>query len=256
MSKLQLSIIIPTLNEEKFLPKLLDSLTNQTFQDFEVLVIDGKSEDKTKQAAERYMRKLNLRVVDCERGIAKQRNKGAELAICERLLFLDADTMLRPQFLLNALGEIEARKLKGATVWEKPISGRRRDRLGFRLASTIIFLAQALYPIGPGACLFSTKTLHSTIGGFDSTICLGEDCEYVRQIAKYGKFRMLRGELFRVSPRRIRAEGFLLMLTKYMTAIAQTIFTGPIRTDLYNYKFGDFSEYADQETKKKYSKGK
>jgi len=48
------SIIIPCLNEEKYLPKLLEDLSNQTLQDFEVIVIDGNSEDKTIQLIEKY----------------------------------------------------------------------------------------------------------------------------------------------------------------------------------------------------------
>ena len=41
------SIIIPTLNEEKYLPLLLSDLEHQLFTDFEVIVVDGKSADKT-----------------------------------------------------------------------------------------------------------------------------------------------------------------------------------------------------------------
>lgn len=42
-----LSIIIPTLNEEKYIGKLLDCLANQTYKGFEVIVVDGKSGDKS-----------------------------------------------------------------------------------------------------------------------------------------------------------------------------------------------------------------
>ena len=42
-----LSIIIPTLNEEKYIGKLLECLVNQTYTDFEVIVVDGGSKDKT-----------------------------------------------------------------------------------------------------------------------------------------------------------------------------------------------------------------
>ena len=47
MKKPFFSIIIPTLNEEKYLPHLLADLAKQTFQDFEVIVIDGQSTDQT-----------------------------------------------------------------------------------------------------------------------------------------------------------------------------------------------------------------
>jgi len=47
MTKPFFSIIIPALNEEKYLPHLLDDLTKQTFRDFEVILVDGNSSDAT-----------------------------------------------------------------------------------------------------------------------------------------------------------------------------------------------------------------
>lgn len=62
------SVIIPTLNEEKFLPNLLTSLSEQTEESFEVIVVDGKSKDKTVAVAESFKKKLPLRVIVCDRG--------------------------------------------------------------------------------------------------------------------------------------------------------------------------------------------
>ena len=47
MTKSFFSIIIPALNEAKYLPHLLDDLSDQTFQDFEVIIVDGNSNDQT-----------------------------------------------------------------------------------------------------------------------------------------------------------------------------------------------------------------
>ena len=55
MGKPFFSIVIPALNEEKFLPKLLESLSHQHFCDFEVIVVDGRSKDKTVAVAETYI---------------------------------------------------------------------------------------------------------------------------------------------------------------------------------------------------------
>jgi len=51
------SIVIPTLNEEKYLPNLLNDLTKQKEKDFEIIVVDGKSEDRTIDIAIKYKKK-------------------------------------------------------------------------------------------------------------------------------------------------------------------------------------------------------
>ena len=52
------SIIIPALNEEKYLPLLLSDLAKQTMRDFEVVVVDGKSEVKTVVTAKSFAKSL------------------------------------------------------------------------------------------------------------------------------------------------------------------------------------------------------
>jgi len=88
-----LSIIIPTLNEEKFLPHLLISLKEQTFKDFEIIVADNNSTDATRSIALKSGAKM------VEGGLpARGRNNGAKVARGEWLLFLDADVILPPGF--------------------------------------------------------------------------------------------------------------------------------------------------------------
>ena len=98
-----LSIIIPTLNEEKYLPRLLDSIRQQDFSDYEIIVSDGFSEDNTAKIA---VAAGALLVQDKKRSPARQRNAGAAAAHGETILFLDADTVLPAAFLYSAYYEI------------------------------------------------------------------------------------------------------------------------------------------------------
>ena len=77
-----ISIIIPCLNEEHFLPTLLYSLSNQKDTDFEVIVVDGNPEDRTVEVAQSFSSKLrSLKVVRSDkRGISYQRNFGSRLS--------------------------------------------------------------------------------------------------------------------------------------------------------------------------------
>src|ERR1700744_4037192 len=98
----EISIIIPAYNEEKYLPKLLYSISQQDFEGkMEVIVVDGNSEDKTIDVAKSFRKKIsNLSILALrKRGISYQRNRGAEKAKYKYLLFLDSDMILPQHFL-------------------------------------------------------------------------------------------------------------------------------------------------------------
>lgn len=87
-----LSIVIPTLNEEWYLGRLLDSIEEQDYEDYEIIVADSESEDDTVEKA----RSHGCRIVNVDkRGPGHGRNKGAEKAKGDKILFLDADVELR-----------------------------------------------------------------------------------------------------------------------------------------------------------------
>lgn len=87
---MQLSIIIPVLNEAGVLPGLLDHLAPLRACGAEVIVVDGGSGDGSQQIASR----AGAQVICTERGRARQMNAGASAAHGEVLLFLHADTAL------------------------------------------------------------------------------------------------------------------------------------------------------------------
>ena len=89
---MRLSIIIPVLNEAEGLPALLGHLASLCGCDTEVIVVDGGSEDDSRQAASR----AGAQVICSERGRARQMNAGAAVAQGDILLFLHADTALPP----------------------------------------------------------------------------------------------------------------------------------------------------------------
>lgn len=82
------SIIIPVYNVEKYLKKCLDSVKNQTFKDYEVLVVDDGSTDKSKEIAKKY----NLTLIESDHvGVSSARNMAIKKAKGEYLVFLDSD---------------------------------------------------------------------------------------------------------------------------------------------------------------------
>jgi len=91
-----ISVIVPTLNEESRLAFLLASLGDQTFTEFEVVIVDGGSKDKTVEMAKKH--KANVLIApSC--GEFVSRNIGANSARGEILLFTSADVRLPTNFL-------------------------------------------------------------------------------------------------------------------------------------------------------------
>jgi 1,2-diacylglycerol 3-alpha-glucosyltransferase len=89
LEKPLVSIIIPALNEEKYIEKTLKSVRRQTYPKIEVIVVDNGSTDRTGEIAKKYANKV---IVEEKRGIGIARNRGAKEAKGDILLFLDADT--------------------------------------------------------------------------------------------------------------------------------------------------------------------
>jgi glycosyltransferase involved in cell wall biosynthesis len=85
------SIIIPTYNQSSFLKKALDSVFNQTFKNFEIIVIDNHSNDKTSDIIKKYKKKIIYKKIKNKGILAKSRNLGIKIAKGKWIAFLDSD---------------------------------------------------------------------------------------------------------------------------------------------------------------------
>ena len=230
-----LSVIIPTLNEEKYLPLLLNSLAEQTYRNFEVIVADAGSKDATRQIAA----DSGALVVDGGMpGVG--RNKGAAAARGEYVLFLDADVVLPPHFLMAVMDEVQAKKLDVATCAIKPLTNKKRDKFMHGLVNTYFKATQKFWPHAPGFCILARKSVHEAINGFDVNIRFAEDQDYVLRASKIARFAYIKKVKIPVSVRRLEKEGRFKMTVKMVIAELYLIFVGPIKSDIFDYKFGQF----------------
>ena len=101
MKKIQISIIIPVYNVEKYLRECLNSILNQTFQDFEIICVDDGSTDKSLEILQEYKKKDDRFVILQQRhsGAGSARNNGIRLAEGKYIQFLDADDYFEPDLL-------------------------------------------------------------------------------------------------------------------------------------------------------------
>lgn len=225
-----LSIIIIAYNEEDHLPHLLDSLLHQTWRHFEVIVVDSKSDDRTREIAlshQKHFARFQLVELPAARGPAFARNQGFLHAKCERLLFLDADVTLEPGFLEAATDALRGSKIDLATCFVRPNKPSLPSSLGVLFLNASMRLLKPFYTTAYGACLFSTRTVHEGIGGFAEDLAICEDCNYVKRALRQGglRFRILPLR-FGTSDRRAHSEGSLYLLIKYIRVHLYRLFTG------------------------------
>ncbi|HNX10776.1 MAG TPA: glycosyltransferase [bacterium] len=233
---MKLSIIIPTLNEEKYLPRLLQSIKEQNFSDYEVIVSDAVSDDRTQEVAKEWGAKV---VTDARRHPSYQRNTGALAAQGEILLFLDADTVLPADFLSTCLVEFEERHLDGAGFYLRFNSPKKFYLIYHLIYNGVSRIAQYFKPVVVGAGIMVKKTMHESLHGFDETIFIGEDHDYCERILKLGKFRLISSRPIYFSVRRMEKEGKIKMLLKWLYGTVYVLLKGPIRKKIMKYDFGN-----------------
>lgn len=234
-----LSIIIPTLNEEKYLSLLLESIKKQNFKDYEIIVADAGSKDGTVIIAKSY----GCKVIKGG-SPAKGRNEGAKAAKKDLLLFLDADMVLPSNFLSDALKKFNKKKLDIATF---PIMfyGEEAEKLNefiSKFYNTLVKATQKFLPYASGGVLLVKKQTHQLIKGFDEEIKLAEDHIYAREARKTGKFALLETESVLTSDRRFKKDGRFVTCSKYFLANFYISYFGPIKSDVFKYKLNHYNE--------------
>lgn len=237
-----LSIIIPTYNEEKYLPTLLKSIKKQDFKDYEVIVADANSEDDTVKIAKKY----GCTVITG--GIpAIGRNNGAKVAKGKYLLFLDSDLKLTEDYLSKVIYEFKMERLGIAITQMKPLSKKTEDKILHDLANLFMISVEKIKPHGAGCYgIIAKRALHEQCGGFNEELTFGEDTEYIERLAKKEKFKVLRNAKIGVSTRRLEEEGLTTLAKQYGKSTVND-FLG-IRTDAsdLNYSFGHEKEHVSK----------
>lgn len=190
VTKLPISIIIPTYSEEKALPRLLQSISSQLIGVEEVIVADAFSKDATRAIAQEY----GCVVVDGGR-IGVGRNAGAKVAKYPYLLFLDADTVLpKETTIIEAFAEFLKIKCDIASAIFVP------DRVGASnfgiFTSSLVFgslnsvrkiqqITQKFVAEG-GAFILTKREVFDRLKGFETSIDIGEDRDFFVRAVKLG----------------------------------------------------------------------
>jgi len=236
------SFIIPTLNEEQFLPRLLASLTEQESNDFEVVVVDAQSQDQTVPRAKAFaMRLPHLSVLSSNKAnVSSQRNIGAKHTKGEWLIFVDADTVLTPEFLTEIRRYIAKVHPVFFTTWLKT---DEKGLLDVFLSAIVILCYEVLLlvgrPLAPGPLTVIRRDIFTLLGEYDQSRPYGEDYDLsLRATKRHIRFQIFRRALYIMSLRRMRRHGYVNMAMLYIRTTILAAITGDVTRTVPGYKTG------------------
>jgi len=216
----------------------LDSIKKQDFNDYEIIVADAGSEDKTLDVAKKYGCRITGGGLP-----GAGRNKGARVARGELFLFLDADVALPKKTLKKILSEFRRRKLDIATFPLLPFKKAKTPRIFFTFFYNLPIIA--LEKVLPHAAMgiLIKREVFEGLGGFDETIKLAEDNDLARRAVKIKKrFGVLKSTKLLISDRRFRTDGWVRSGIKYLLSEVYAVFIGPIRSDIFKYRFNHYKK--------------
>ena len=208
-AKETISVIIPTLQEEKYIEKTLSNLV-KVAPKIEIIVVDGGSTDRTVETAKLFTDKV---FQIGERGIPKAKNYGAKRAKGEILVFLDADVIAPHGFLEKVLKTFKNPKVVGATCHNMPVQPKPLEFVYFFLFNLLTRVSIAVLPKtrfkygSRGEFMAVRKSEFFTVGGFNEKMACLEDYDLTFRLSGRGKFVFIEDLTVYESMRRVRKFG-------------------------------------------------
>jgi rSAM/selenodomain-associated transferase 2 len=213
---LQVSIIIPTLNEEACLEKTLRCLSLLNPPPWEVFVVDAESQDGTVAIAQ----KNGAKVVPTERrGRSHQMNLGAAAATGEVLCFLHADTLV-PDDMIQVIERTLARPQVVCGGFISLMTGTRGIRWGISLHNYLktyyaplffrphLFFFKRLRLLFGDQVMFCRRATFEACNGFDAAMPIMEEADLCRRICHHGQIHQV-NRIVQSSDRRVAKWGVL-----------------------------------------------
>ena len=186
-----ISVIVPTFNEEEGVEACLKSLCDQTLprDQYEIIVVDGNSKDKTREIAEKYADKV---FIQTSKKVGGARNDGAMAAKYDILATTDADCFLPRDWLEKVLADFakypDASTIYGIVYPLEPGIRHKLSLLGYNIVSRLGYWTGTIY-MTLGCNTAFRKDLFMEAGMY-ITADAGDDFEIARRMKQYGRVRL------------------------------------------------------------------
>jgi len=200
-----ISVIIPAHNEERYIEKTLEALSQQEYGWFEVIVVANGCTDRTVHVARGRCHRL---IVLSEKNLGVSRNLGAKMARSELLVFLDADTLLEPNALKTIAQEF-SREYAAGTLKGQPDCSRLIYRIMYGLKN---FVHWSGLHGGSSGVIVCWKKDFVRAGGFDERLEVRENSHLIRRLLRFGRYHFNGRVSATTSMRRYDREGLARMV--------------------------------------------
>ena len=214
-SRFLISVIIPTLNEEKLISQTLSQFTPELKikYNIEVIVSDGGSTDSTVKKAEAAADTVIKADPDLPQNIPIGRNLGAKKASGKYLFFINADTQFKDteEFLSKTASALGISSVAALTMRFKvfPSEEKFSDKLFHGFYNSYVFFLNSIgMGMGRGECQIVKKEFFNKINGYNEKLAAGEDFDLYKRLKKLGKIKYLNDIEVYESPRRYRKFGY------------------------------------------------
>ena len=217
------SIIVPTFNEERIIAKTLGAIRHHLSRiDYELIVTDDGSTDRTCEIAERYADRV-VCLTGTKGTIGANRNRGARVAHGEYLVFVDADTSIpraNDCFAAIAADFKDNPRLVGMTVKIRFAPGEERvvDAIMHGILSRVLWFMNTVLRTGTASGEFQAirRDAFEKLHGYSESLPVGEDNELFLRLSRLGRTQIDLRLTAYTDNRRIRQLGWPRLLKLWM----------------------------------------
>ncbi len=187
---MKISIITPSYNSEKTITQTIESIINQDYKDFEYIIIDGNSTDKTLAIIKEYRKKIPIKLVsEKDLGVYDAMNKGIKLSAGEIISILNSDDIYDNSNVLNNIQSAFKENNKAEIVYGdiKYFSNNPNQTTRYWKAGNYNEKKLNSGWTIPHPALFVRKSVYQKHGGFNLSFKIAADYEFVLRILKIHK---------------------------------------------------------------------